>query len=189
MFMDQILLSAHTAVALLLLWILIFVLRRGYCEDKFRNELFALRDELFDYGDSGAISFGHPAYALLRVRMNGMLRFAHRATLLQSVVSILFFRAAMHDAVEEYRQRWQSAISKVERAEVRLKLLDFQERMGLSLARHLVRSSIIFFAPALIGVIVFTVIRVATVELWKLLAKWIPGFEYLEAEAEQAGAA
>lgn len=183
--MDQLILTFHTVLVLSLLWLFVFVLRRKYCDDKFRNELFTLRDELFDYAASGKIDFGHPAYILLRLRMNGMIRYAHRASLMQIMVPYLLTRRTVDAAVEDYRERWQLAISQAEKAEVRLKIDDFQRRMGILLVRHLFRSSVIFFAPVHLLLLTSMVIKVATAELWSRLIKSV---EYLEVEAERAGA-
>jgi hypothetical protein len=110
---DQSILTLHIVFALASLWLLIFVLRRRYCEDKFRDELFTLRDELFDYAASGNIEFDHHAYTLLRTRMNGIIRYAHRASLMQILVPSFLIRKTANTAVEEYRERWQSAVSQV----------------------------------------------------------------------------
>ena len=189
MLVDQLILTSHTVLALALLWFLIFVLRRRYCEDKFRDELFTLRDDFFDYAASGNIEFGHPAYTLLRMRMNGMIRYAHRASLMQILVPSFLIRKTASAAVEEYRERWQSAVSEVESADVRLRLNDYQRRMGVLLARHLLRSSVIFFAPAHLVVLACMLVSVATMEIWGWISKWMPGIEYLEVEAERAGIA
>src|SRR5260370_14413210 len=54
--------------------------------DSFRQEMFIIRDELFDYAASGRISFNDPAYRLLRQLMNGFIRYGHQLT---------FFRLSM----------------------------------------------------------------------------------------------
>lgn len=189
MLVDQSILTVHILFVLTFLWLIIFVLRRRYCEDKFRDELFTLRDELFDYAAGGNIEFDHHAYTLLRTRMNGMIRYAHRASLMQIFVRSFLISKTANAAVEEYRERWQSAVSQVERADIRLKLNDYQRRMGVLLARHLVRSSIILFAPAHLVVLIGMLISVATIEIWGWISKRVPAIEYLEVEAERAGIA
>jgi hypothetical protein len=42
--------------------------------DRFRQDVFGLRDELWDFAASGQISFDDPAYRLLRQLMNGFIR-------------------------------------------------------------------------------------------------------------------
>jgi hypothetical protein len=69
---------------------IVFWLYRSYRIDRFRHEVFVLRDKLFDAAADGLISFDHPAYRLLRTLMNGHLRFAHKLTLRQPVILFLF---------------------------------------------------------------------------------------------------
>src|SRR5688572_13211177 len=74
--------------ALLLLWYLFFWLYRDYRLDAFRQTMFALRDELWDYAAAGHVGFDHPAYLLSRQLMNGMIRFGHNINLTWLVVAI-----------------------------------------------------------------------------------------------------
>ena len=48
--------------------------------DSFRQNMFAIRDELFDFAADGNIAFDHPAYMMLRNQMNGFIRYAHHLT-------------------------------------------------------------------------------------------------------------
>ena len=64
-------------------------LYRDYSVDRFREEMFALRDEMFDFAASGGIAFGSPAYGRLRLTMNGFVRRAPRMRLME----IVLFRA------------------------------------------------------------------------------------------------
>ena len=75
-------------------WIAIFVFWRNYRIDKFRDQLFALRNELFDYAAQGGVSFDEPAYGILRNTMNGLLRYAER---------ISFTHAILANVVQRFR--------------------------------------------------------------------------------------
>src|ERR1035438_863123 len=78
------------------LFILLIVVWFGFWSsvriDSFRQNMFALRDELFDYASSGKISFSDPAYRLLRQSMNGFIRHAHRLTFFQIVTNMLAWK-------------------------------------------------------------------------------------------------
>jgi hypothetical protein len=73
--------SLLTLSSLLVFWGFICYVWRDYRLDAFREDLFELRDRMFLYAAQGNISFSHPAYALLRNRMNVLLRYAHGFTL------------------------------------------------------------------------------------------------------------
>jgi hypothetical protein len=55
----------------------------------FRQRVFQLRDELFDFAAEGHISFDDPANGVLRGSMNSMIRFAHKMSLSYAVAITL----------------------------------------------------------------------------------------------------
>ncbi len=74
-------------ISLLGIWILFFWLYRDYRNDKIREELFSLRDTLFQMAKQGEIEFDSKAYGRLRSSINATIRNAHKITLLD----IIFF--------------------------------------------------------------------------------------------------
>src|ERR1051326_8611895 len=66
--------AVQSVIGLFLLWVLVFVCWRAYRADKLRDELFELRNDLFDRATEGRISFQEPAYQILRNTMNGLIR-------------------------------------------------------------------------------------------------------------------
>ena len=74
--------TAIGGLSLLGLWVWFFWLYRDYRVDAYRQRVFALRNELWDYAAAGHISFDDPAYLVVRNRMNGLIRFAHLLSLI-----------------------------------------------------------------------------------------------------------
>jgi len=72
--------ASHLVVGLFALWFLYFFCWHEHRIDAYRQRLFGVRDDLFDYAASGAIRFDDPAYTTLRDLSNGLIRFAHRLT-------------------------------------------------------------------------------------------------------------
>ena len=70
-------------ISILFLLVLFLWLIPGYRVDLFRQQMFALRDELFDEARKGNISFSDPAYGMLRSSMNGFIQFGHRLNVWQ----------------------------------------------------------------------------------------------------------
>ncbi len=61
------------------IWLLIvYGMYQDYRIDRFRQDLFTIRDRLFDLAADGQIQFDHTAYGLVRITINGYIRFAHR---------------------------------------------------------------------------------------------------------------
>ena len=67
-----------TGLSLAGIYVMVFWLFRSYQVDAFRQQMFALRDEWFDFAHEGGIPFDHPVYGSMRTIMNGYIQFAHR---------------------------------------------------------------------------------------------------------------
>ena len=131
----QLVTVVESAVCLVLLISLLLDLMPAFREDAFRQQMFALRDEMFDYAASGAIAFNDPAYRLLRQSMNGFLRFAHRLTLLRLCLTIVKWRMSSEAPELKWHTRWQAAMETVP-DETSAKLKDFHSRaLGLVVKR------------------------------------------------------
>lgn len=78
-------------ILLLFSVILLFWLYRYYRVDKFRQQLFELRDNFFDEASKGNLGFDDPAYGMLRNAMNGFIRFGHRINIWQAIFLNLEF--------------------------------------------------------------------------------------------------
>jgi len=91
------------------IWFLWYYFLKPQRVDSFREELFALRERLFDLAADGVVSFDHPAYAQLRLLINGMIRFAHRITFPMMVVAATQGRYAPRSEYED----WQASVQKL----------------------------------------------------------------------------
>jgi hypothetical protein len=65
-------------ISISFIFVMAYWFYQDYRVDLFRQRMFSLRDELFDYALKGDISFDSECYRLLRGTMNGSIRFAHR---------------------------------------------------------------------------------------------------------------
>lgn len=95
--------TVTTTISLLGIYGIVFWLYRDYRIDSFRQSMFSIRDELFDFAANGNIDFDHPAYTQLRELINGYIRFGHRVRILPL---FLFYSSLDRDD-----QAWMSAHS------------------------------------------------------------------------------
>ena len=79
-------------LSITVVWFGFFWLYRDHTVDQFRQRMFELRDQLFDDAAKGLISFDHPSYLLMRSAMNGFLKFGHRISLFEMVLSRFLVR-------------------------------------------------------------------------------------------------
>lgn len=124
-----------------LFWVIFY---RQYRIDEFRQRVFALRDELFDYAADGAIEFENPAYVKLRRSMNGAIRFAESLTLWQILIYYVFtlFSAketGEHPKVDEVREE----IQKIGSQTVRDALSRYLDALNREILRCIVKKSVL----------------------------------------------
>lgn len=115
------------------LWIAIYYLWRDFRSDSYREDIFSVRDEMFLYAADGNIPFDHPAYALLRARMNGLVRHGHELTMTRLIILL-----AVHPKVRsEAFEAWQRAVEELP-AETRKQIKDFSLRVNIFVLQHLI---------------------------------------------------
>jgi len=119
--------------------------------DRFRQDVFCLRDELWDYAADGNISFDDPAYRLLRQLMNGFIRYAHHVSFFRVCMSF-----ASHSAMKStplpvtWMGKWNKAVEELQDDGVRKNLCAFHGRLMARVARRLVFGSLPLFSLMLI---------------------------------------
>lgn len=126
-------------VSLLALWFLYSKLYRDYRIDLARERLFSLRDELFELGASGKISFDDDAYGLLRSTINGFIRFVHRLNFLSTLFLVL--RIDEEDVSKHsFFRRFSEAMNELQ-PEIRTDLLAIHQKVHYVVLSHLVATS------------------------------------------------
>ena len=147
-----------SCISLLGIWFLVFWLFRDYNVDSFRQKMFSLRDELFDFATEGNISFNHPAYGILRNSMNGMIRFGHKISLFNLMI-IMFFRPDSYEIGDSFSKRWEENTKEL-KTDVRKKLIQYRQRMNLMVMRHMILRS-----PLLMLTIVIPIFGLVSLKL------------------------
>lgn len=84
--------SARFGLGLGLLLFGVLYMYRKTRLDAFRSDLFAIRDEAFNFAMSHGRAFDNPAYQRLRDAINGTIRFAHQFDLASIVLASLVVR-------------------------------------------------------------------------------------------------
>lgn len=135
--------------------VLVFRSWPGHRLDRFRQEMFSLRDEVFDYAAEGNIAFDHQAYRLLRQSMNGYLRYAHRLTIGQLLLTAAAWKVAGGEPELRWSRKWQAAVESINNRAEREALLAFHARAMLLVVKRVTLgsfSSILVALVALLGV-------------------------------------
>jgi|GEM_PF-4266250 len=126
-------------------WVLWFYFVKEYRVAAFRERLFSIRDQLFNFAADGLVSFDDPAYSELRALINGMLRFAHRV----SFLTLLTTARNLSPSVESSNpyQRWKDSLINLA-PETRERLEQIHNQLVSAYMKQLVGGSIILFPIA-----------------------------------------
>jgi hypothetical protein len=137
------------SIELLFLLAFVYLCYRDLRIDLFREELFIVRSELFEYAASGAVPFDDPAYRLLVNFLNDIIRYAHALTFSRFII------ASSLRTIYSYDQRntieeWRQAVAKIESEEVRSRLNEFHNRAAQSILGQMIRRSIFLYSFVLV---------------------------------------
>lgn len=115
-----------------------------------RQELFELRDRLFDIAADERIEFSDTAYKQLREYLNGCIRFAHKITFGSFMAA-----AAYPGSLAHKKYNLPEAIERVTDEEVRQEMRDIFLKSVFILLRHMVIRSpflwiLLGFAPLIV---------------------------------------
>lgn len=88
----------YSLISILFILLFVFWVLQDYFVDKFRQEMFSLRDNLFDEAMNKKIAFNDKPYLMLRTSMNGFIRFGHRLNIWQ----IIFLNLYAHNGTKDH---------------------------------------------------------------------------------------
>lgn len=134
-------------IASILLWsiniglgcVLIFWCRHQYRVDVLRYRLFVCRDELFDLALAGTLGFGDQAYVLLRRKINNMLRFAHKISLIRAGMVSFFCRGAAFEELRDTDDReWEKAVCALPSEEAQNRVRLIRDSVLVEVSKHTV---------------------------------------------------
>ena len=134
--------SGSLSLSLSAIGILILALLYRDCKiDQVRDDIFAIRDEMFIFAAENHI-LDHPSYMQLRELMNAIIRFAHKITFMR----IILWSVAQRFISEEERRaiilRWSENLGGLPN-EQREALTNFHSQMHITVMVFAVESSII----------------------------------------------
>lgn len=168
--------ALRSVLALFAVWIAVYYLWRDYRNDAFREDIFSVRDKMFLWAAQGNISFDHPAYRILRDRMNVLLRHAHEFTLTRMVLIL-----TTHSTEKsEILTKWEAAVEELP-GETQVKMKEFNACVAIFVLQHVVFYS--FFRYMLLRPLMFFV-KVREVAESPKVASGVEGLESETVEKE-----
>ena len=168
----------------ILLFLVIILLFRNYRSDRLREDLFSLRDQLFDFAYAEGL-FAHPGYRQLRNVMNGMIRFAHKLSFSRLVFSVILERMLVPQSQRvNPPKRWLKSLEDLPEGQ-RAQILEFHRRMVLIIWRFMIgvmiANPISLFIMS--GMFVYRGFQTVGESIYEILARRAPGIRLLEEQA------
>ena len=157
--------ALHSCAAIIGFAIFWRVFWREYALDRYRQALFAIRDDMFmaiAKGD-GPLGFDSEEYLICRRDLNQFIRCAPSVSITQLLVTLFFRRLlAPGYSMEDFDQSI-SVIHRSEDERVRKFVQPFQDRLNHITLRYLLTASLIFSFTAFLSilVVVFSALAVA----------------------------
>ena len=111
--------------------IVLYTLYRRTRSDSFREDMFTIRDEMFDFMWKNNLSFETPCYRFLRDALNGAIRVGDQLTI------ITFVHLARELAARGKDSGWSERISQVNDPIARTHFEDVHARVALRLMKYL----------------------------------------------------
>ncbi len=174
-----VILALKSALGLLSIWLLVFLLWKDYCLDTFREDVFAIQDALFLYAADGSVGFDHPAYRMLRQKMNVSLRYAHEFTLIRFVLAII----VLSKVPNAETVAWEEALGTLP-SDVQKSLTHYRNDFLYGFLKYVTLRSFFLYAFLYAVVLVVRVFGVCKQAIKRyILPQIVVGIERLESEA------
>src|SRR5258708_11837356 len=140
----------HVTFNAVLLWAIWHGPWRRSCQERYRQSLFELRDELFAFARQGSIAFTNPAYVALRSHINSMIRFSHLISLTRLATFIVMQRYI--GEIPQVEPSLTVALAEVKGKETKQALMAICDKARSHTARHLlfVSPHVLIAGPALL---------------------------------------
>ncbi len=176
--------AINSSITLLLLVFLVFFAYQTYRVDKFRQDLFLIRDELFDAALNQEVSFDDRGYILTRQLINGMIRFGHRLSVLNFIVfGICFAKTDLTKFRKDTLNEWLRNAS----PEGRDVFEKYSSRVHVRVLEHITTSPI-FIATKLVPVVITLLAKVGVDVMEIVLKNTKHSFSVLDRTAVAQGA-
>jgi hypothetical protein len=158
------------------IWFWVAWLYRDYRVDLFRERLFAIRDDLFDLARNGQVQFANPAYGILRMQINGFIRFGDRVSLSWILALGFAFRGTPEESnsvVQEMDKRWEHGIAALD-GSVQANMMELRNRVHREFVKQVLFASPLILSLSSVLVLPLAAMLILTEQVRQLFAKWLP---------------
>lgn len=145
-------------ISILLLVVLLFWLLPIYHVDSFRQQMFKLRDELFDDAREGKISFNDKSYVMLRSSMNGFIQFGHRLNIWQVMFLNVIAKNGSNGTVKSFYKQLEETTTRSSPEHKEL-VKSYYLKMNFCVMNYLINSSLILMVTVVVPLMFYLLVR------------------------------
>lgn len=146
----------YSCLSLVFIWLIYRYGWREYRIEKVRQDLFALRQELFDFAAKGNVAFDDPVYTGFRNTLNGLIRFSHRITFLRFVLAVIILEFGSPPKHQNHYLQWKE-IAEALPGDKKNAIMNIHERMSQEIVWHMISVSPILPLLILLAILVILV--------------------------------
>ena len=165
-----------TILGLAVIWWMFVCLWQRFCLDRLRENLFELRDRLFDLGDEGKVKFENRAYTHLRTLINNSIRHGHTHSFLGTLFLLvsLWKNRYFNKTSNDLENGWKASLA-VQDPEVAEQLKELKLEYHKIILTHYMSTSALFWVVSLgLGfVLLFLMLHTKASDT---LERWFNGF-------------
>lgn len=178
---------------LALLWWFFAFEYRHYRIDLLRQQLFRIRDDLFQHARKGDFDFDSKAYGMTRDTLNGMIRFAHELSIWRILVLIIIDRFSREqEARHIYDERHKDAMEELTDKQRDI-IVKAEIKMHVRVLAHIIYTCLpLFIVVSILEIMLKGAIKIRLMDNWKQFKNncrniyshlWTP----VDAEANEIG--
>lgn len=151
--MSQSALVLLSLVSIAIIYLFLFWVYKDYRVDCFRQEMFTLRDGLFDEASNGFLEFESDSYGMLRSTINGFIRFGHRISLSHLLMTYFLLRGRPRSNSISFDQKLRESLKSLTVDEKEI-ILEYYQMMHFALVRHLVKGSPLLILTVIVPLVI-----------------------------------
>ncbi|SRR6266568_5559272 len=152
-------------------FVLFFWLWQEYVIDSTRQQLFELRDELFDLATLGELDRNAECYRMLRELFNNSIRFAHRLDFWHLIIMILSAKLLGEHNFGRFAKHIDEMIRSIEDPKIKAHVLAIVEKQNRVLVWHVFRRSLFLLLLLPLVLLVALMVLVSTDMITKAMKK------------------
>jgi hypothetical protein len=133
-----------------------------YVIDSTRQQVFELRDELFDMAAAGQLDMNGEPYRMLRELFNASIRFAHHLNIWRLLVLMFTVKAVGERNVGRYAKHVVESVSSIEDPKIRARVSVIVEKQQMALALHVFKRSLLLMLAVPLALTILIMVLVST---------------------------